>query len=44
MEKCREETGFDFVLMLGDNIYGSKGKEDFERKFELPTRRCLMQE
>jgi 3',5'-cyclic AMP phosphodiesterase CpdA len=27
---------FDFVLMLGDNIYGSERPQDFIRKFELP--------
>lgn len=41
MEKCREETAFDFVLMLGDNIYGGKSARDFERKFELPYKPLL---
>jgi hypothetical protein len=41
MEKCRQKTGFDFVLMLGDNIYGGKGQQDFERKFELPYKPLL---
>ncbi len=41
MEKCREKTGFDFVLMLGDNIYGGKSQQDFERKFELPYKSLL---
>jgi hypothetical protein len=27
---------FSFVLMLGDNIYGSERARDFQRKFELP--------
>ena len=27
---------FDFVLMLGDNIYGSESADDFRRKFEEP--------
>ena len=27
---------FDFTLMLGDNIYGSKSPEDFKKKFEEP--------
>lgn len=27
---------FSFVLMLGDNIYGSEKPRDFERKFEIP--------
>jgi predicted MPP superfamily phosphohydrolase len=44
-EKEQYETGkemeivhgifkFDFVIMLGDNIYGRKAPEDFRRKFE----------
>lgn len=41
MEKCREKTGFDFVLMLGDNIYGGKSRKDFEDKFELPYKPLL---
>jgi predicted phosphodiesterase len=41
MEKCREKTGFNFVLMLGDNIYGGKSQEDFEQKFELPYKPLL---
>jgi hypothetical protein len=41
MEKCREKSGFDFVLMLGDNIYGGKSQQDFERKFELPYKPLL---
>ena len=27
---------FDFTLMLGDNIYGSKSPQDFKKKFEEP--------
>jgi len=41
MKKCREKTGFDFVLMLGDNIYGGKSPQDFQRKFELPYKSLL---
>ncbi len=41
MAKCREKTGFDFVLMLGDNIYGGKSQQDFERKFEQPYKQLL---
>ena len=36
MERSRETTGFDFVLMLGDNIYGGKSPADMKRKFEDP--------
>jgi hypothetical protein len=36
MERYRETTGFDFVLMLGDNIYGGKSTADMKKKFEDP--------
>jgi hypothetical protein len=32
---------FDFVTMLGDNIYGSKSAADFKRKFEDPYKSLL---
>jgi 3',5'-cyclic AMP phosphodiesterase CpdA len=32
----RAKFPFDFVLMLGDNLYGSDGVKDFEKKFEKP--------
>jgi predicted phosphodiesterase len=41
MESCRAKSGFDFVLMLGDNIYGKKSQQDFERKFEAPYKLLL---
>ena len=41
MEKCRQKSGFDFVLMLGDNIYGGKSQQDFEKKFEHPYKPLL---
>lgn len=36
MTDCREKFPFDFVLMMGDNIYGGKSPADFKRKFEEP--------
>jgi hypothetical protein len=36
MERNRETTGFDFVLMLGDNIYGGKNPAYMKKKFENP--------
>jgi predicted phosphodiesterase len=36
LEKYREAVGFDFVVMLGDNIYGGHRPVDFQRKFEQP--------
>lgn len=41
MEQWRAKTGFDFVLMLGDNIYGSKSAADMKRKFEDPYKPLL---
>jgi hypothetical protein len=41
-EVARQMTGFDsafpfdFVVMLGDNIYGGHEPSDFKRKFEVP--------
>ena len=36
MERMRRKTFFNFVIMVGDNIYGHKSTEDFERKFARP--------
>ena len=41
MAKYREQFGFDFVIMLGDNIYGGEGPEGFKRKFEDPYKALL---
>lgn len=41
MARYREKVGFDFVLMLGDNIYGGKRPLDFKRKFEDPYQPLL---
>jgi predicted phosphodiesterase len=41
MEKRRQAVGFDFVIMLGDNIYGGKDQRSFARKFELPYKPLL---
>ncbi len=41
MAAYREKVGFDFVLMLGDNIYGSHSPADFKRKFEEPYKPLL---
>jgi 3',5'-cyclic AMP phosphodiesterase CpdA len=41
MEAYREATKFDFVIMLGDNIYGSHAAEDFVKKFEQPYKPLL---
>jgi 3',5'-cyclic AMP phosphodiesterase CpdA len=36
MLKVRQIFPFDFVIMLGDNIYGGSKPADFERKFAVP--------
>ena len=41
MRLAQEQFPFDFVLMLGDNIYGGKAPRDFEKKFELPYKPLL---
>jgi len=41
MAQLHGQFPFDFVLMLGDNIYGGQKAADFERKFELPYRPLL---
>src|SRR5438034_7407491 len=41
MLSCREKFPFDFVLMLGDNIYGGKSPADYKRKFEEPYKPLL---
>jgi phosphodiesterase/alkaline phosphatase D-like protein len=41
MAAVHREFPFDFVLMLGDNIYGRKSPADFQRKFEKPYRPLL---
>ena len=41
MELYRQKVGFDFVIMLGDNIYGGHSPRDFQRKFEQPYKPLL---
>src|SRR5438105_3630258 len=41
MNAFRETFAFDFVLMLGDNIYGGHSANDYRKKFELPYKRLL---
>jgi DNA repair exonuclease SbcCD nuclease subunit len=37
----RAKFPFEFVLMLGDNLYGSENSRDFEKKFEKPYKLLL---
>lgn len=43
MERYHEKFPFDFVIMLGDNIYGRHSPEDFVRKFQEPYKPLLSQ-
>ena len=36
LTKSRTRFPFEFVLMLGDNLYGSERPQDYRRKFEEP--------
>jgi len=41
MLKARQTFPFDFVIMLGDNIYGGSKPADFDRKFAVPYKPLL---
>jgi hypothetical protein len=41
MEAYRQKAAFDFVIMLGDNIYGADQPGDFKLKFETPYKPLL---
>jgi hypothetical protein len=41
MVAARQDFPFDFVIMLGDNIYGGSSPKDFEKKFEAPYKPLL---
>jgi predicted phosphodiesterase len=41
MVSVRQTFPFEFVIMLGDNIYGGSSPKDFEKKFELPYKPLL---
>jgi len=38
---ARQGFPFDFVIMLGDNIYGGSSPNDFEKKFAVPYKPLL---
>ena len=38
---ARARFGYDFVIMLGDNMYGRESPADFVRKFERPYKPIL---
>src|SRR5512140_2942531 len=41
MSMYQNQTKFDFVIMLGDNIYDGHSASDFSRKFEQPYKPLL---
>ncbi len=41
MARSRAVFPFEFVIMVGDNMYGSERPQDFVRKFELPYKTIL---
>jgi 3',5'-cyclic AMP phosphodiesterase CpdA len=41
MAKAHETFPFDFVLMLGDNLYGGSSPRDYQKKFEQPYKPLL---
>ncbi|HXZ79281.1 MAG TPA: metallophosphoesterase [Terriglobales bacterium] len=41
METYWQQVKYDFVIMLGDNIYGGHRPQDFVKKFELPYKPLL---
>src|SRR5262249_40937740 len=41
MEAYRKIIGYDFVTMMGDNIYGGHKPKDIERKFDTPYKPLL---
>ncbi len=43
MTAWRQKFPFEFVVMLGDNIYPPHAPDDFEKKFETPYRALLDQ-
>lgn len=41
MQAYHQVFPFEFVIMLGDNLYGGYTADDFERKFQIPYRPLL---
>ena len=41
MATFHRQFPFDFVIMLGDNIYGADGPDDMRAKFETPYKDLL---
>lgn len=41
MVEYRQKFPFDFVIMVGDNMYGGESPKDFQKKFEIPYKPLL---
>jgi predicted MPP superfamily phosphohydrolase len=41
MVESRQKFPFEFVIMVGDNVYGSESAIDLQKKFEVPYRPLL---
>ena len=41
LSNVRQRFPYEFVLMMGDNMYGGETTRDFERKFETPYKPIL---
>lgn len=41
MAAWRERFPFEFVVMLGDNLYGNEDPDDYREKFEIPYKPLL---
>ena len=41
MAEARQLFPFDFVIMLGDNLYGGSSPRDYQKKFEAPYKPLL---
>ena len=38
---ARAKFPFDFVIMMGDNLYGGNSAKDYDKKFEMPYKPLL---
>jgi predicted MPP superfamily phosphohydrolase len=41
MKRAHDVFPFDFVTLVGDNLYGSERPQDFQKKFEIPYKPLL---
>ena len=41
MARVHQRFAYEFVVTVGDNIYGSERPQDFSRKFEIPYKPLL---